>query len=269
MAYNRLYMVSMKCPKCGGTTLSRKRDAFECASCASSYPVIMGEVCDSFPVQGGRDSASHSYTYSYSSRFYEKARTGWMMKLTTGISYQEEKELVFKMVKPEPGQNLLDIGCGTGIFSRQFSRVVDPGEVWGLDFSYSQLRTAVRLKAEEKITNLHLVHGKAMNLPFADESFDRAVTTGAMQFFGGTGDFFREVRRVLRPGGIFVALNYLDPGYIRGKTWLLRRVQRVALRHGDHLFSKDELLGYAGEAGFAGIDYIESGITFVISCMRT
>lgn len=241
------------------------QDHASCQDCHASYPMVHGEVLDFAPLEGFRDPAGHAYTYSYSSRIYELWRKSRFMKRFTGISYEKEREVLVSQLNLGPGLSILDVGCGTGLFSRQIARQVSPGEVWGLDYSYHQLRQAVLLKKKEEIPNLRFLHARATPLPLRDGTVDRVCTVGAMQFFGDPSAVFLEARRVLTPGGVFVGMNYLSASYVRPKSWLMRQAQRVAEGRGDHFFSRDELMGLARNAGFEVSHYEEWGISFVVA----
>ncbi|MGZ0150631.1 class I SAM-dependent methyltransferase [Kribbella sp. WER1] len=91
----------------------------------------------------------------------------------------------------------LDIGCGTG---RNFESIRASGRsVVGLDFSIDQLGRA-RMR-----TDGPLLHGDAAVLPFADASFDTAITVWISTDVDDFGAVLREAARVLRPGGVLVA----------------------------------------------------------------
>ncbi|TDW17370.1 class I SAM-dependent methyltransferase [Kribbella kalugense] len=91
----------------------------------------------------------------------------------------------------------LDIGCGTG---RNFESIRASGRtIVGLDFSKDQLGLA------RTRTDGPLLHGDAAVLPFADESFDTAITMWISTDVDDFGAVLREAARVLRPGGILVA----------------------------------------------------------------
>lgn len=94
---------------------------------------------------------------------------------------------------------LLDVGCGTGNYSVGLAAL--GWEVTGIDLSKDMLR-----RAREKGIDAH--RGDAAALPFADASFDAAVSTFTHTDFDDFGAVVREVARVLRPGTHFV---YLGP----------------------------------------------------------
>lgn len=256
------------CPACRGSGFETAAGALECAGCGTRYDLVFGDVPDFAPAPGRRDSAAHSYTYSFSSRFYEWGRRSVMMQYTTGLSWKEELKLLLRALNLCEGARVLDVGCGTGIVARQIAACGAQAKIWGLDYSYSQLRQAVTLRKKHGLDTIAFAHGLATKLPFNDGVFHRALTVGSMQFYGDIPAFFREAARVLQPGGRLVALNYLSPTCKTGDTALIRRVQTTAIRHGDHLFEKQELFALTAGAGLQVIDFEEKGIVFLLTAAR-
>lgn len=105
----------------------------------------------------------------------------------------------------EPGQRVLDVGCGTGYFARRVARAVSPsGTVVGIDPSASMLDYAAR----HAPANLTFQVAGAEYLPFSGQSFDLVVSSLAFHHFPGDRrrEAVREMFRVLRPGGrLFIA----------------------------------------------------------------
>ena len=96
-----------------------------------------------------------------------------------------------------PGR-CLDVGCGTGI---AFSTLARLGwSIVGVDVSADQLRVARELS---KHVGGDLVQADAARLPFPDASFDAVASLLTHTDFVDTSAVFREVERVLRPGGRF------------------------------------------------------------------
>ncbi|MGP4018827.1 class I SAM-dependent methyltransferase [Saccharopolyspora sp. 5N708] len=100
------------------------------------------------------------------------------------------------------GKRVLEVGCGAASCSRWLA---DHGaRPVGLDISAGMLRNAVAC-GEHSGTAVPLVQASADCLPFAEGSFDLACSAfGGVPFVADAGAVFREVARVLRPGGRWV-----------------------------------------------------------------
>jgi len=103
------------------------------------------------------------------------------------------------------GANVVEIGCGTGYVSK-WCLSVGAASVVGLDNSPAQLATARRLAAEHD-TTIPFVHGDGHRLPFADESFDLAISEYGAAIWCDPAVWIPEAARVLRPGGRLVFLG--------------------------------------------------------------
>lgn len=128
-----------------------------------------------------------------------------------------EYALLQSLLRPEPGSSLLDIGCGTGHFTRAFARDVR-GRVLGLDPNEEWLGYARTHAAAGK----QYVAGLAESLPFPDRSFDYSVSVTAFCFVDRQEQALRELVRVTRRRFALGLLNrhsllYLQKGR-RGGT---------------------------------------------------
>lgn len=111
------------------------------------------------------------------------------------------------------GDDVLDVGCGTGILARAASqRLAGSGSVTGVDINDGML--AVARRASETVT---WKHGSAEELPFPDRSFDRVVSQFALMFFADQVAGVEEMARVTRPGGGVTIATWASidqsPGY--------------------------------------------------------
>ncbi len=108
-----------------------------------------------------------------------------------------------------PHIDLLEVSCGRGGGLAHLVRQwPGPVRAVGLDLSFNALRFCAQ--AHGDVADLAFVRGTALALPFRSHSFDVVVNVEAAGDYGDYGAFFREVSRVLRPGGAFL---YSDPGY--------------------------------------------------------
>jgi len=128
------------------------------------------------------------------------------------------------------GDDVLDIGCGTGKPTRDLARLASPGRVVGVDLSARMLERARAGCVAEGLTNLTFLQADAQVHPFDPESFDLAVSCFGAMFFGDQAAAFGNIRRSLRPGGRLAVLAWQE---LARNEWL--RTLRAALAAGRSL----------------------------------
>ena len=97
----------------------------------------------------------------------------------------------------EPGDRVLDVGCGSGALARAaYERVVPGGTVTGLDISVPLLELA-----RERSPELSFVHGDAQVADLGEDAFDVLVSRFGVMFFDDPVAAFANLRRALRPDG--------------------------------------------------------------------
>jgi len=134
-----------------------------------------------------------------------------------------EKEAVFALVEPGPGDLTLDLSCGTGNYALALAqrglRVV------GVDSSEPMLRCA-KAKATRRRERLALIRADATALPLRPSTFDLVTLILGIEFMADPGKAIEEIRRVLKPDACLVVaiLN-------RAGLWTIwRRVKRTFVR---------------------------------------
>jgi SAM-dependent methyltransferase len=100
------------------------------------------------------------------------------------------------------GMRLIDCGCGPGSITLDLARAVAPGEAIGVDLRETAVRQACALARERGIENVAFHAATVYQLPYADGSFDAAFACAVLQHLAAPVAALKEVRRVLKPGGV-------------------------------------------------------------------
>jgi len=145
----------------------------------------------------------------------------WFETPIGNLVKEYESRLIMEMLKPAPGERILDAGCGTGMFTRDL--LAAGAAVTGLDLSLPMLRRA-GIKAADR--PFLMVGGDLRRLPFAENSFDKVVSVTAIEFIEDAKGAVGELFRVTRPRGriVVASLNRLSP-------WAVRRTENAGKGH--------------------------------------
>jgi SAM-dependent methyltransferase len=100
-----------------------------------------------------------------------------------------------------PGDEVLDIGCGTGLTTREAARAASPGRVVGVDVSERMLKRAGELTEAEPLDNVTYELGDAQVHPFDRARFDLAISRFGTMFFDDPVAAFTNIASALRPRG--------------------------------------------------------------------
>jgi len=132
----------------------------------------------------------------------------WFKTPLGRIVRETELNLLMESLNPQPGETILDAGCGTGIFTTDF---LEKGpKVVGMDISPKMLEVAAY---KAKGLDFLPVKGNILDLPFLDGYFDKVISNTAIEFIADGEKAVSELFRVLKPGGALViaTLNRLSP----------------------------------------------------------
>ena len=126
--------------------------------------------------------------------------------MTAGLHHRW-RERAADLAGVGPGERVLDVATGTGDLAMALKRRVGAdGEVVGSDFSERMLELA-RAKADD----VEFEQGNALDLPYADGSFDAATVGFGARNFSDLARGLAEMARVVRPGGRVVVLEMTTP----------------------------------------------------------
>jgi predicted methyltransferase len=158
-------------------------------------------------------------------------------------AFDHRKEIVAALGL-KPGMAVADIGAGTGLFTRMFSRVVgESGKVYAVDISDEFVEHVEKLAREQKMTNIVGVVCKADSVALPPASIDLAFICDTYHHFEYPHKTMRSIHKALRPKGQVVLIDFHR---IEGKSsdWIMSHV-----RAGQEVFAKE-----VSDAGFKQIE---------------
>jgi demethylmenaquinone methyltransferase/2-methoxy-6-polyprenyl-1,4-benzoquinol methylase len=220
------------------------------------------------------DEAKSSYVnelFSALAKRYDRLTDVW----TFGL-HRLWKRQATKLLAVRPGERVLDVATGTGDLAFAEAAAVGPeGQVVGVDACEPMLEVARRRQRAA----VDFQQGDAMDLRFPDASFDVVTIGFGLRNVADRGQALREFRRVLRPGGRLMVLDFSTPTSKMLKAVhdlfyfvLMPRVGRAFAWHRDaHHYtvdsirtwlSRDELSKMMQEAGFVDVRYISLSTGF-------
>lgn len=220
---------------------------------------VDGEYLD---VLGGRDPIGpHRGQQVFRSKvlpkIYERFWRPIVLRLFVGLSgprAAEEQRMALEILAVEPGDQVLDVGCGPGNYTRPLARAAGDGLTVGLDASEAMVAAAAERGGGE---NLAYLRGDACALPFGDESFDAACSVGVIHMVTEPLVALAEMTRVLAPGGRLVVLATC------GRAGKPRR-ERAGLT----IFARDDLTNALAEHGMVEIEQQVIGRGQIVSARK-
>jgi len=153
---------------------------------------------------------------------------------------------------PEGG-NLLDIGCGTGLFVEKY--IHNGGQGTGLDISEKMVA-----KARNRCPDCEFIVGTGEKLPFNDGSFNAISSVLAFSYVRAPGAMLAEVYRVLEPGGSVALCTLGNKLITRGIPSLYKIGEKIKIKHvvmkdfGEHYYNEKEMYSLFDNAGFSEVD---------------
>jgi ubiquinone/menaquinone biosynthesis C-methylase UbiE len=173
--------------------------------------------------------------------------------ITAFMTFGREKKLrqmTIQLAKLEPGDKVLEVGCGTGTLTIFAKKQVGPGgEVVGIDIASEMILVAIR-KASRKKIDISFIQASIAEIPFKDDTFNAALCS--FMIFHMPEDVrvqgIKEIYRVLKPGGHLFILDFTLPDKTKQRNFVQG--------HSSHMMQHDvrELLPLLEKNSFTNIE---------------
>jgi len=130
--------------------------------------------------------------------------------LSLGIDKLWRKKAI-NLLRSRNPKVILDVATGTGDFAIQ-ALTLNPDKIIGIDISTGMLEMGrVKIREQELEPKIELLVGDSENIPFEENKFDAITVAFGVRNFENLEQGLREIRRVLKPGGMLVVLEFSKP----------------------------------------------------------
>ena len=184
--------------------------------------------------------------------FFENTRKpqglgGKLMVTAMNIGHSAMAQWGLQFLKVPADARVLDCGCGGGANIKRLLRLCPQGIVKGVDYSAVSVEKVRRLnQAAMQEGRCVIWQGSVERIIFADEWFDAVTAFETVYFWPNLPRCFREVYRVLKPGGTFLLCNECSGDNDRDQQW----TERI---DGMTIYGDAALKAALEQAGFCGV----------------
>ncbi|TXD31417.1 methyltransferase domain-containing protein [Lujinxingia vulgaris] len=269
------FISTLRCPACGHDTFEVSLTTITCEACQRQFN-LQDDVADLAPPHAPDRSVTQKLMETkFYAQFYEEIMRPRLTGVVSERTMREEYRLAADYLDFGAETRLIDVGCGTGNFTRYFAQRIGLAEtretggdlplVVGMDLSWPMLETARRnIRRENLDGRVFLIRGDATRIPVSRASFNRLHCAGTLHLLNDIDEALRNFARILEPGGICVIGTF-----ILGEGMLRRFAKRVAeIPTRFHWFSRDELHKRLERAGFEIVSDDVAGDAITIKARR-
>ena len=185
---------------------------------------------------------------------------GKLMIRSMNKGHSELTDWALCHIKTEPGDYVLDVGCGGGKTVGKLSNMVGNGKVYGIDYSDLCIKKAEKLNHKNVICGkVKLQKATVSALPFDSDKFDLVTAVETYYFWPDKLNDLREIWRVLKPGGKIMLVFEMLKDKNDPERW-----SKVEERLNIEAVSREDIDAMLERAGYLNIrTYVKSGTTWL------
>lgn len=166
-------------------------------------------------------------------------------------------DFALECVNVNENAKVIDLGCGGGVNIERFLELTK-NSVDGLDHSDVSVAESIKRNQDAVDDNRCIViHSDVTDMPIEDDSYDLATAFSTIFFWPNLVETFKEVLRILRPGGEFMIAQGTDGTNPLDEEW----IDTIA---GINVYTSDELESYLLDAGFKSVEIFKKEGTYLL-----
>lgn len=169
-------------------------------------------------------------------------------------------DFALECVDVDENAKVIDLGCGGGVNIERFLELTK-NNVDGLD--YSDVAVAQSIKRNQKAVDekrCNVICSDVTDIPIEDDSYDLATAFSTIFFWPNLAETFKEVLRIVKPGGEFMIAQGTDGTNPMDEEW-------IDTIKGINVYTADELESYLLEAGFKSVEIFKKEGTYLLVVM--
>ncbi len=140
-----------------------------------------------------------------------------------------DAEEILSSLPLDPGQSVVDIGCGTGFFAVPLSKRLPQGKVYALDIADEMLERLRQKVQDNGIGNIEIIKSGEMEFPVPEGAMDGAVLSAVLHEQEDRIEFLKRVRDLLKPGAWLLIVEWQKKESPMGPS-LEERIDEAELR---------------------------------------
>jgi ubiquinone/menaquinone biosynthesis C-methylase UbiE len=199
----------------------------------------------------GRPPHGHTHPHEQSHVLHRPRLYDWLVRAHTLGDEGKFRREILQVAALQPGESVLDVGCGTGSLLIEAARSLGSGSrLHGVEPS-SEMLVHAQHKAQQHIPEINFVQGSADQIPFPDATFDVVFCTLVLHHLPAAMQLaaVQEMSRVVRPGGRLVIVDMQQPRTIAARLSIVTLFHKFATNATAPDWSRIE--GVLAEGGIA------------------